>query len=110
MRERQAPGLGPLAHGLVVDHHQRADELARLGHDDAFLDEGAALHRVLDLGRREVLAARRDHDVLEAVHDLDLALLFAHHIAGVQPAIHDAAGRGLGVLVVAREHHVAFDL
>ena len=110
MRECDAPRLGPFAHGLHVDHHQRGDVLAPVGDDDALLDEGAGLHGVLDLGGREVLAAGGDHDVLQAVHDLDLALLLAHHVARVQPAVDDALRRGLGVLVVAGEHHVAADL
>src|SRR5690606_33708823 len=110
MRERNALGFGPFAHGFVVDLNEGADKLAPVGHHDAFLDVRAALHGVFDLGRREVFAAGGDHDVFEAVDDLQLAVDLAHHVARVQPAALHGLGGGFRVFVITGKHHVTLDL
>src|SRR5207249_5734766 len=104
VRERHVPLLGELRDGLVVDHHQAGEELALVADDDGVGDVGRELELVLDLRRRDVLAARGDDDVLHPVGDPDEAVVVHHaDVAGVEPAL-DHGLRGLrGVLVVAEE-------
>src|SRR5690606_36770144 len=62
--------------------------------------------RVLDLGRRDVLATARDDDVLETVHDLDVrAVDPLAHVSGVHPPVRlEDLGRRLRHVPVADEH------
>src|SRR6185295_17636552 len=67
-------------------------------------------HRVLDLGREEILAAADDH-LFHAPGDLKItARIHATEVAGVEPAfgVYGVRG-GFGVVVVAAHHIVAAD-
>ena len=78
---------------------------ARFGHadDGHVLDGVVGAHEVFYLHGVDVFAAGDDH-VLLAVNKVDEAVLVhAGHVAGVEPAVLDALGGGLLVLVVA-EH------
>src|SRR5207244_9162935 len=79
-------GLGPLAPLRVGDGHHRA------------LHDGRVLgHRLLDLDRRDVLAAR-DDDVLLAVAQLDVPVgVPDRQIAGVEPAAPERLCTGIGL-------------
>jgi hypothetical protein len=73
-------------------------------------DPAALLEVVLDVGRREVLAAGGDDDVLLAARDREIAVVVDRaEVAGVQPAILDRAEAGIGAVVVAGEDVRAFD-
>src|SRR5439155_824621 len=73
--ERDVPLLGVVGHRLVVDHDQAREELSPVADDHRVGDVGRELELVLDLRRRDVLAARRDDDVLHAVGDPDEPLV-----------------------------------
>ena len=63
-----------------------------------------ALERLLDVGRRQVLAAGGDDQVLLAVLDVEVAVAVdLADVAGVQPAVDDRRRRRLLVAVVALE-------
>ena len=90
---------------------ERRDELAPLLVGDAdhgdLGDVGVLEDGVLDLDRRDVLAAG-DDDVLLAVRDRDVAeLVDRPAVAGVEPAVDDRPRRRLGLLPVALHHDVA---
>src|SRR5204862_63633 len=91
---------------------QRADEEAeRRDRDERLRDEPRGFERVLEILRRDVLAAGRDDQVLLAIGDLEEAVLVElADVAGAEPAILGERGRGrLGILEVALEDRVAAD-
>ena len=71
-RVRQVVPQRPVADRLVLDADERGEVLAAVADDHRLLDVRRRLQAVLDLRRRDVLAARRDDDVLDAVDDLDV--------------------------------------
>src|SRR6059036_3861536 len=87
--------FGPLAPPLVGDRDHRALEHGRV------LGNG-----LLDLDRRDVLAAR-DDDVLLPVAQLDVAVGVPHgDVARVEPPAAERLGRGLGLSEVAHRRVV----
>src|SRR5689334_16035326 len=91
-------------------HHQRLDGLApllvRYADDGDLRDVGMAEDDVLDLDRRNVLAAGDDH-VLLAVADRQVALVVdGAAVAGVEPAALQRLRRLLRLLPVALEDDV----
>ena len=79
----------------VPDHH-------------ALRDPAGLLDVVLEVGRRDVLAAGGDDDVLLAPGDVEEAVLVhAPEVAGVEPSVDEGLARRVGVLVVAAEDVVA---
>ena len=62
--------------------------------DDGLRDVLVLLEAVLEVGGRDVLAARGDDDVLLAAGDVEEAVLVdAADVAGVQPAVDDRLAR-----------------
>ena len=69
----------------------------------AWPTSGIVFRRALEVGRADVLAARRDDQLLLAVDDPQVAVVVEHtDVARVQPAVDEGLGRLLRVLVVAR--------
>src|SRR5438477_13204913 len=102
-------GLGGL--GACFEDDQGLDRLAPLlvgDADDADLGHGRMReHPVLDLDRRDVLAAA-DDDVLLAVGDSEVALVVeGPTVAGVEPAVDDGLAGLLRLLPVALEDDVS---
>src|SRR5207245_3174164 len=95
---------GPVGDGVALDADE-GDEIRPPVPDHAgFADVWRSLEPVLDLARRDVLAARRDDKVLLAVGDPDMLLLVDHaDVAGMQPPVLERSPRRLGVLVVTGE-------
>src|SRR5437870_10644078 len=97
--------------GLLAgaEHDERLHRLTPLLVGDADhgdLGDGRVLvEAVLDLDRRDVLAAGDDH-VLLAVGDDDVGAVEVPAVAGVEPAVDDRLRRVLGLLPVALEHVV----
>ena len=96
--------LGQLGAGLEHDAGQRALRPLRVGHaDDRRLADLRVGHQlVLQLDRRDPLAAGLDQ-VLGAVDEADAAaLVHRRHVAGAQPAVVGEAVAGPRVVVVGR--------
>src|SRR5690606_22036660 len=66
MRESDSTRLSPFGHCFEINLDECGDESAAVCDDDALLDIGASLNRVLNLGRSQVFTAGGDHDVLQA--------------------------------------------
>src|SRR3954454_7256462 len=95
---------------LLVERDERDGVGTPVAVHDALRDPPHLLHVVLEVRRREVLAAGRDDDVLLASDDRDVAVLVdRREVPGVQPAVHDGAERRVGVLVVAGEDVLPLD-
>lgn len=60
---------------------------------------------VLELRRRHVLTACGDDQFLLPAGDVEIAVLEAADVAGVEPVIVDRLGGGLRVVPIAGEHH-----
>ncbi len=87
----------PVPHRVELDADQGGQVRLLVADDDRLLDERRGLQGVLDLGRRDVLAAGGDDDVLDAVDDLDVGAVDPlADVAGVQPPV---GVDGLGGLV-----------
>src|SRR5436305_6356661 len=96
---------------LHVADHIGDDDLTPFGMgpaDDRSLAHTSVLEQhFLDLARVDVRAARDDH-VLGAILQREVAVRVEHaDIAGVQPAGAERLRGRLGILPVARHHHVA---
>ena len=102
---RDPLGPGPLADRVLLDADQRGEIGALVADDDGLADEGRGLEGVLEFRRRDVLAARRDDDVLDAVDDLQVGAVYPlPDVAGVQPAFCVDRLRGrVGLAPVTRE-------
>ena len=104
-REKLAQLVG--RRGCAFAQHDRGERPLvplRVGHgDDGRLgDRGMRHQRVLELDRRDPLAAGLDH-VLRAILDLDVAArVDRHDVAGLEPAVVGPALRLLGRVVVRR--------
>ena len=98
----------PHARRVRVQHDQRGDEWPPIADDRDLSDERVALQQPLHVGRRHVLAAGGNDQLLLAVDDAHVALgIDARDVARVKPAVGVDRVRGaVGVLVVAL-HHVA---
>ncbi len=101
-RSSVAPGATTTSAITVSPHFSCGDADHRdLGHRRVREDA------VLDLDRRDVLAAGDDH-VLLAVGDREVVLVVDEAaVAGVEPAVADRLGGLVGLLPVARHHDVA---
>ena len=111
LRERGEAGVDdavlarPIRDGVEIDLDQRARKFATIGEQDGLADERARFQQIFDLARRDILAAGRDHDVLLAVDDPEMAVRHQFgDIAGVKPAVADDVLGRLFVLPVASEH------
>ena len=94
--------------GVERDQRDRVGPAVAVHH--GLGDPARLLEVVLDVGRREVLAARGDDDVLLAAGDEEEAVLVERaEVAGVQPAVDDRAEARVVVLVVAAEDVRALD-
>ena len=93
----------------VVDRDQRGDVGPPVADDDRLRDEARCLQRVLEVLRRDVLAAGGDDQILLAVGDLQEAVrVDLAEVAGAEPAVvGEGRCRRLGILVVAAEDGVA---
>src|SRR4051794_20482763 len=96
---------------LLVDHHEAGEVWPLVADHHGIRDVGRELQLVLDLGRRDVLAARRDDDVLHPVGDLDETFIVDRaDVAGVQPAPGvDGFGGLLRLIEVTHEQEIALD-
>ena len=103
--ERDVAVLGELLDVLEVDHDDRRQVGALVADHDRVGDVGRELQLVLELARRDVLAAGGDDDVLHPVGDPEVAVAVLHaDVAGVQPAVGiDRLGRLLRLVEVAHE-------
>ena len=102
--------LGEVHDLLGVERDQRDRVGAAVAVHDRLGDPARLLEVVLDVGRREVLAARGDDDVLLAAGDEEEAVLVERaEVARVQPAVDDRAEARVVVLVVAAEDVRALD-
>src|SRR5579872_7486103 len=91
--------------GARLEGHRGGDLLAErlVRHADhgGLGDRGMLVEHLLDLARVDVVAAA-DDQVLLAVHDVEVAVLVdPGQVAGVEPAVADRLGGGLGPLPVA---------
>src|SRR5215211_4804818 len=117
LREVRSEELAQLVRGrrrAVAQHHARERALCPLlvgDRDHGRLRDRRVRHdRVLELDRRDPLAARLDH-VLRAILDHDeAARVHRHDVAGLEPAVVGPAIRLLGRVVVAGRHPGAADL
>src|SRR5262249_41979093 len=102
--------LGPGDDLLGVERYQAAQEWTPVAVHHRLRHVAVLLHRVLPVGRSDVLATRRDDDVLLATGDEQVAVLVdLAEVAGVQPAVdHRLLGRVV-VLVIAPEDVRALD-
>src|SRR5215207_11390155 len=102
--------LGKGGELLLVERYQRDQIRPAIAHHHRLRDPAVLLQPVLEVGRGDVLAARRDDDVLLATGDVEEAVLVeAAEIAGVQPAVLERLPGGRLVLVVALEDVRALD-
>src|SRR6266571_4764020 len=86
--ERDGGVLGEFFHVLLVDHDEAGEIRPAVADHDGVADIGREFELVLDLRRRDVLASRRDDDVLHAVGDAHVALVVDEaDVAGMQPAV-----------------------
>src|SRR5215210_379720 len=104
-RVRRPPLLLAELRALLHVEGDQSDQIGPAVADhDALRDVRALLDLGLEVGRGDVLAARRDDDVLLAAGDREVAVLVElAEVAGVQPAVLERLARGLLVLVVALE-------
>src|SRR5205807_1278307 len=80
--------LGGLEAGLRIERDERRDVRASVADDERLRDLLRGLERVLEVLRRDVLAARRDDDVLLPVGEGQEALrVELTHVPGAQPAV-----------------------
>src|SRR3954454_18757291 len=84
----ERPAGEPHGGGVGVDR-QQGDEIGLVvPHRHRLADERHCLQRRLDVGRRDVLAAGRDDELLLPVDDAQVAVLVElTDVAGVQPAV-----------------------
>src|SRR3954453_22781730 len=96
--------LGVFFDILLIDHEQTRQIRPLVADHHRVRDVRRELQLVLDFRRRDVLAARRDDDVLHPVGDLDEAFIVDDpDIARVEPAVDDRLRRLLRVVEVAEE-------
>jgi hypothetical protein len=104
--------LRPRCDRVRVERDQERDEVARLADDQRLAGERAErLELALDVGRRDVLAARRLDQVLLAVGDAQVALVVQlADVAGAEEPVlgHDLGGL-LGQVVVATHDRHTLD-
>jgi hypothetical protein len=85
---RQPALLRPLTDRVQLDADQGGQVRPAVTDDDCFLDIRRGLQRILDLGRRDVLPASGDDDVLHPVGDLHVGAVHPlADVAGVQPTV-----------------------
>ena len=94
--------------GSGLEHHGDANLFPQpgIGHakDAAFGHFGDAENAGLDLGAIDVLTAAQDH-VLLAIDNIDKAVAIdPSNITGLEPAIDDRTGRGIGAVDIALDH------
>ena len=88
---------GPVAHDIELDTDQGCQVFSAVSNDHGLLDVGGGLETVLYFGRRDVLSARSDDDVLHPIDDLDVCTVDPlTDIARPQPAV---LGKNLGRLL-----------
>ncbi|MND98103.1 hypothetical protein D3C80_904420 [compost metagenome] len=102
----QVDGAGVLLQGLEAGDDQRRDEVAGVGDDGDLLDEAILAQGPLHQLRRHVLAVGGLHQLLEALGEVDVALVVElAGIAGAQEAIgRHHLGGGVRLVVVAAHH------
>src|SRR5215510_11424235 len=102
---RQVAPLGPVAHRVEIDVHERAHPVALVAERDRLLDVGKELQLVLDVLRREQRPVLELADIHRAIDDLEVAVLVeVAGVAGVEPAVvRLRLGGRFGVLVVGLE-------
>ena len=102
---------GPGDDVLRVDRDQRGDERLAVADHHALADQRVQADLVLEHGRRDVLAAGGDQDLLLPAGDLDEPVdVELAQVAGVEPAVGvDRGRRGLVVLPVALHHLAALE-
>ena len=102
--------LGPRDDLLLVERDERDGVGPAVAEHHGLRDPARLLELVLEVGRRDVLAARRDDDVLLAARDAQVAVLVeGAEVARVEPAVLDRPEGLLRVLVVALEDVAAAD-
>ena len=98
---RRAAQLPTVSSSIPIE---RGEVLALVADDDRLGDVRRDLELVLDLRRRDVLAAGGDDDVLHAIGDGEEAVVVEHaDVAGVQPAVGIEGGGGGGRVVEVAE-------
>ena len=102
--------LGPRHDLLLVEGDEHDGVRTPVAVHDGLRDPARLLEVVLEVGRREVLAAGGDDDVLLAARDVDVAVIVdGAEVAGVQPPVDDGAEARVVVAVVALEDVVALE-
>ena len=116
-REAGEAGIGdvaaarPVGDGVELDLEERREVLARVAKDSGLGDIGACPQDVLDVGRRERLAAGGNDEVARAVEEAQPPVLPFADVAGAQPPVGAAHfARRLGLADVFLEHIVAAEL
>ena len=99
------------ARHVRIERHERGHERAPVADHDRVRDLGVRLEVVLEVRGRDVLAARRDEDVLLAVGDRDEAVVVdLGDVARVEPAVGvEHLARRRFVLEIAGEDGRAAD-
>ena len=102
--------LGQRGRLLRIEREERHQVRAAVAHHHRLRDPAALLQPVLQVGGRDVLAARGDDDVLLATGDVEEAVLVEPaEVPGVEPAVLERLAGGGLVLVVALEDVRALD-
>src|SRR5438093_4900775 len=106
-----AVAQAPFRDLLLVERDQRGDVGTAVADDERLRDEPGRLQLVLEVLRRDVLAARGDDDVLLAVgHPKESVVVELADVAAVEPPVAGQdRSRRLLVLQVAREDRVGAD-
>ena len=110
LAERQQLGLGGIDRSehdrrrdLLTPRRMRHAEADRLGH------RGVREQHLVNLARRDLLAAAIDH-LLEPSGQRQIAVLVEESlVAGPEPAIDERRGVGLGVVLVPADHVGSLD-
>ena len=109
---RDAPPQGPVADGVELDADEGGDVRLAVADHHRLFDVRRRLQAVLDLRRRDVLAARRDDDVLDAVDDPNVRAVdpLADVARHQPPVVGERLGGLVGLVPVAGEHAVVLGL
>src|ERR1700716_3709531 len=103
--------LGELLDILLIDHDEAGKVGPLVADHDGVGNIGREFQLVLDLRRRDVLAARGDDDVLHPVGDLHKTFVVDRaDVAGVQPSLRiDGLRRLFRLVEIAHEQEIALD-
>jgi len=82
---------------FLIDHNQAGQVFPLIADDDGIRNIRRKFKLVFNHGRRNVLAARRDNNVLEPIRNRQITFLIKlTDITGMHPAVNNGLGRFLG--------------